>query len=354
MNFFKTENNLRIILITASLVVNSLLANDTFFQVTAKNGLNLRETKGISNSSLKLLPEGMRVKFLEYSNKEETIQGKKGRWAKVKWLNLEGWVFNAYTKETEKKDLLSNYLKYLENLPSAEVNSLRKARKYFFQNFKPNSKDAENAYRILREFNQIQSFAFIEKYGNEYSKTGSLNKKLENDLKEVGIDVWGCEGLLGFTENFNQYLKDLKNYSFPLKKYFKLAEKVGNPYSCDAGIGITWEEIRSRIQLIENYLKENKTFPEKNELEEELIGYFQNYIFGQDNTPTCPENRNKEEETYILDSEVKKSYQLFLKQNKASRYYPLIQKIYLEYKKNDFKCTNEIYQFRVNLLERKD
>lgn len=329
-------------------------AESDYYEVTAKSGLILRDSASQKGGRVTLLPEGMRVKQIETSDKSETIAGKTGIWVKVKLLEEEGWVFNSYLKKVKNNDSVSTYIDYLSSLKKGELTSVKNAKDKFLETFKPESTDAENAFRIYRSFSISQMSALLtDNLNNQLMKDyGIADSKISRKLNSHGYVVEYCEGYAGLGENFDYYLNVLKKYTFQLKEFFTLMKKVGGMYACDAGIGISWEEIRNRIGLIETFLKMHSSFSERTDLEYILQGYINSYVNGEDNTPVCPTYGDTTQKHYIIE-DVKKSYQKFLKHNKNSKYYSFMSELYKKYEKSNFECKEDIAKFRTGFFESK-
>lgn len=323
---------------------------ERYAKVNANGGLYLRDGAGQKSATLRLLPNGIRVKIVNASDKKEILNGKQGSWVEVEGLYQRGWVFDAYLENVESSDSLVAYQKYLNALKIGELSSLQKAENQFISQFPSSSADAENAFRVYSEYVQRQSGEITsklqEKLQNDYGKW--KDSALIRELNSRGLTVEYCEGDANLIQYYDHSLLILKNHSFPLKETIRLLSKVGYPYVCDAGIGISWEEMRKRISKIETFLKEFKTIPEKTRIEELSKGYFDRYVNGLDNTPVC----ECKEESCVLSNEARKSFKNFLTENKSSVYFPFLQKLDSLYSKNQYRCNEEIRNFGYSYFEK--
>ena len=84
------------VMIFSLFTFSRIIADDNTMYVNAKRGLIVRERPGIKYKKLSSLPFGSEVKILEYSEEENTVNGRTDRWAKIKTDDSAGWVFNAY------------------------------------------------------------------------------------------------------------------------------------------------------------------------------------------------------------------------------------------------------------------
>ncbi|TGM96572.1 SH3 domain-containing protein [Leptospira yasudae] len=331
---------------------NVLLAqpNNGYAKVAADGGLYLREEANQKSRPVTLLPQGMILKVAGTSDKTEVIGGKKGRWTEVELFGTRGWVFDAYLEGVSGKDSLADYLKYLEGLKPGEFSSLKNAEKKFLTAFNTGSTEAENAFRIYTKFVNFQSGTFSDRLQQQLQTDyGKYDTELALKLKAHGLTVEYCEGDGALVEYYDHYWNLLKDYNFPFKEYVRLMNTVGYLYACDGGIGISWEEMRDRIAKMETFLKEQKSAPERMEVEALLKGYAYSYANGMDNTPVC----ECKGEICSLASEPQKSYRNFLGKNKTSAYFSFIEKLSVMYSKSRNRCTEEIRKYRTSFFEGK-
>ena len=67
-------------------------------KVIAENGLMLRTAIDKTSPAIVRMNKNMQAEILEYTNKEEVIEGVKARWAKVKFKKYTGYAFSSYLK----------------------------------------------------------------------------------------------------------------------------------------------------------------------------------------------------------------------------------------------------------------
>lgn len=77
--------------------------------VTAKAGLNLRETADPSGKKICTIPSGEIVEIAETRPETVTIGGKNGRWVKILWNNKQGWAFDAFLGEIDTSPLFQHF-----------------------------------------------------------------------------------------------------------------------------------------------------------------------------------------------------------------------------------------------------
>lgn len=91
---------------TDTVVAEKKLLNESRW-VTANPSLRVRDSAGTEGNKLGLIPFGEKVTLLEESGDALTIAGATGRWSRVKWNELKGWVFGGFlSKELPLEKLL--------------------------------------------------------------------------------------------------------------------------------------------------------------------------------------------------------------------------------------------------------
>ncbi|MCB1316221.1 MAG: SH3 domain-containing protein [Leptospiraceae bacterium] len=95
----KMQSHIRLLLVfsLASLV---LTACEQTMHVFAEGGLNIREAPG--GSIVATIPPGHTVTVIEEGTEELEIGGRRGAWHRVRYGELEGYVFSAFLTEDEK------------------------------------------------------------------------------------------------------------------------------------------------------------------------------------------------------------------------------------------------------------
>lgn len=63
--------------------------------------VNMRSEANLSSSILTKVPNGAKVDVLYFDTKELFWDGKMGKWGKVKYADLEGWIWGNYIKIQE-------------------------------------------------------------------------------------------------------------------------------------------------------------------------------------------------------------------------------------------------------------
>lgn len=92
--------------ISPSVESNAISKAGNLLYVNSKGGLRMREEANTESKIVILIPNGSQVEELESSSETVEINGKSGRWTKVKFDGNEGWVFGAFLTDVAKFDLL--------------------------------------------------------------------------------------------------------------------------------------------------------------------------------------------------------------------------------------------------------
>jgi uncharacterized protein YraI len=94
---------IKISLLFFIIIANSLFSQDinNTLYVNASKGLNLRMEPKPNGKVLTIIPNGEKVLVVEVKNEKITINNISGSWVKIKWNNLNGWVFNGFLSTTE-------------------------------------------------------------------------------------------------------------------------------------------------------------------------------------------------------------------------------------------------------------
>lgn len=172
---------------------------------------------------------------------------------------------------------------------------------------------------------------------------------------ENGISFILSEGDWYLVEN-NQFLLSevLENYSLNSKRYieFLVTENKKHPKIVyDGGLRITWDELRQRLLRWESFPRQ---FSDLKETENEIIPAIKWMLsvylggFVLDNSP------HYEWGTREIRSDVKTSYEKFIKENNDSKYWLLVKKVYDVYESNEFVFSKEIEAEIRSLILRED
>ena len=175
----------------------------------------------------------------------------------------------------------------------------------------------EYYYNVLREYNEQHE---IGGFPIEDSEINKLNLS----LSKAGWVVKDSEGYYYLGELAGWFESRFENILTPnYKEYFYLRSKdIRKGFSEDAGLMISWEQLRKRISTWDDFLSKYPNFVENHNIESYLEMYIATYLWGMDNS------RIYEFETMRLKDEVKESYEKFIIENSNSRYFSLVKGFY--------------------------
>jgi hypothetical protein len=71
--------------------------------VTSKSGLRMRKRPNLQALRLRLIKFKEKVVFIEEEETQKEIDGIKGKWTKINYNNLTGWVFGGFLSKKEVK-----------------------------------------------------------------------------------------------------------------------------------------------------------------------------------------------------------------------------------------------------------
>ncbi len=247
-----------------------------------------------------------------------------------------------------------NYEQDLDNIsgsPTATGKYVVIAKDLYFKTFteqdSPETRDA--AFLIFyKYYNKIVDEAYKDEvFFNASIMEPEQVRKAEEVAASYGWRVITPEGNVQPNAD-NAYLaRTFGNIVSPyMKAYLSFARKTEHMAE-DAALRIEPDEIRERIILGENLIKVNPDSIIAAKIKPVLDDLFYYYLFGLDNTPVYGDSVQNQ-----INPNTKSSYQRFLKENKNSKYYPLIKATYDVLKKNNFIYSNKVKSAISNNLKK--
>ena len=146
------------------------------------------------------------------------------------------------------------------------------------------------------------------------------------------------EGGWYLNENFDFLSDNLRGNKSGLAQFILFMRSESKQVVAqDAGLTISWDDLRKRIIRFETFCTRYPKLPEtRQRVERELSTLMSYYLSGIDNTPAYPRSTRK------LNNGLKQSYEAFLRENTASSYYSVIKNVYEILSKNGFKKSREV------------
>jgi hypothetical protein len=205
-------------------------------------------------------------------------------------------------------------------------------RKYYFASLdKYYAQCKEKLSSLFRN-----NYSYLEKNNEEINLVNLINEAnkdpLTKSLAQAGWTVKVSEGDYYLGELPNWFATEFKEILTPAYwEYFRLrSQEIKEGFSEDAGLLISWEQLRKRIITWENFLNQYPDFVERLNIQPYLAAYLSTYLGGIDNSTIYDLNN------LALKQEVKTSYENFIKQDKDSKYHHIVQEYYAMLKKHGF------------------
>lgn len=286
------------------------------------------------------------------------------------------FTISACAQDSEPSENLLKYKNTINSLNTSNKESILKAKEEFYKYFKKDDKESEEGFRIFRDFyirvinenngdfTELSNIFFEEPafyeiikgtYNNPLMGFEKLNKmdkdrikrKYSTQLKEItgylksGIQISGNDGDGYYLAESFEFLSEiLKSYQFDLAKFFQFMKEEETPIAMDAGLQITWDNLRKKFLRFEKFSRDYPNLKETKEyIEPKTKELFGVYLTGLDNSPAFDWESQK------LDSELKSSYEIFLKENKNSSYFEILKNYYTVLEKNNFKGSDQVRKY---------
>jgi hypothetical protein len=210
-----------------------------------------------------------------------------------------------------------------------------------------NTKNDKARDELMHEFRNYYYEALSSYNSNnnvnnwQYPLADSEKRTIDLSLSKAGWSLKESEGMYyigesgGWFENtFELILTDT------YRKYLIIRTKeIQEGFSEDAGLLISWEQLRERISLWEQFLKNHPNFIESSEIKDYLNLYVRTFLTGMDNSRIHDFNNR------TLRPDVKTAYEKYIRDNKDSEYYILVKDYYEMLKNNNFTVPDNINEF---------
>ncbi len=191
-------------------------------------------------------------------------------------------------------------------------------------------------------YKALESYDRKSDVGNwNYPISDSKKLKFNSSISKVGWTLKESEGIYYIGESGEWFQKKFKTiFTESYSKYLSLRLKeIKEGFSEDAGLLISWEQLRKRIVLWEEFLKDHPNFKENPEIRDYLNIYIRTFLTGMDNSRIYDSNTKK------LRTEVKAAFEKYIKENKKSAYYTLVKDYYEMLKNNKFIVSEDSNEY---------
>ncbi|MEI7473424.1 MAG: hypothetical protein WCK67_01480 [bacterium] len=254
-------------------------------------------------------------------------------------------------KTEQNQEKLTEYKKYINTLPKNKIESITNAKNKYFQLFSVsdslNLKDKafflfQKKYMEIIDDQQsaigfMDGLHIYKEIKKDYCDIDKKRLKQKEDYyKQYGLKLnYIYKGYVPDID-YNYLINQFKTYISPqMKEYLSFCFKNPNLDVIDEGeVLINWDKLRERLIYLENFINKNPDFAAKDFAKESLNWYLDLYT-GE--TSSLYSN-NFDTQDYIRD-DAKHSFEIFIKQNKSSKYYLRIYKKYNQLKKYNFNIS---------------
>ncbi len=236
-------------------------------------------------------------------------------------------------------------LEILDIDPKATGNSITAAKDLYFKTFteqdSPETRDA--AFLVFNKYYlKILDNAYKDEIYDSINFTTPYKEENHPDVikvKEIialqGLQLVNREGNYEPETDSNYLAKTFGKFVSPaIRAYLTFTKSAENIFN-DGALMISVDELRKIIILGDSVAKKYPDSYITPDVKKELNSLVRVYIYGIDNSPVYEDSKRN------MLAEVKKSLNNFIKENKDSTYYPLMQYVYNTLKKNNFRYTDK-------------
>jgi len=237
---------------------------------------------------------------------------------------------------------VQEFKQYSEKFDKTKVESIDSLKENYSKTVSTQSKQCRSMlFGNFRHYYDQMTQAYIvsieEKLNEKYPLSEKKEKMYKDQLHEVGLIISQSEGMYYVEADSAWFLKEFdSSLSDEWKKFLKQnSYETKNSFAEDAVLLISFEELRKRIIFWENFLHEYPGFTEAGSVKETLSKYLSFYlsgIYGSLNFSHIP----------ISSTDIRRSYENFLKQNTQSKYYEVVKIQYNIIKDNAFVIDENV------------
>lgn len=238
--------------------------------------------------------------------------------------------YNQQNINSQKKSINDQSLIISNGCKKLEANKEQTLNKLKSHNYDTNivmDSYLKNSTRIIDSINESLERGFLQ--------TPSSNIMYLIDSNNLYLG--NAEGMNYLKLDILKATSTMKNYlSIDWIKYLQLLDyNLKHPVFDDAAIMIGWDGLRKRIIKFSDFTNKYPNFSNNNSIKTDINNLMDCYLTGTENSPIT------EWESKQVRKEVIKSYENFIKYNKSSNYYSLVENYYNLLKENNFKLTSE-------------
>jgi hypothetical protein len=277
---------------------------------------------------------------------------------------------NQNSQKVEIRNSASkDYDSYLNSLQKGHYLSVKKAKDRLIELAK-NSKNQDEKEELFKKFKKyFQEFEYdfdghnyffdmdsacynrykVWKHMLYHLNTGEsiydkyLTQDETYDYIHSGLELSNGEGVCyGFKSKYSFMFYVASLIGIEANPYDQLMSKNAYPLLYDGYLTASYEQLKKDIILFENFFKKYPEYDADNEAKHRLR-FMLDFYMGTGMGSSFHEGRAVFEtwKPYYIKPELKKSYELFLKENKESKYYPIVQDLHKKWSESNFKYHKE-------------
>ena len=219
---------------------------------------------------------------------------------------------------------------------------------------------------ILEKNQQLDLTKLEEKYGNDKIQEkmaknfrgdfsegyiNSIQDKVIKDLlletKNKGFKIETAEGFYFPVIDYSFYRKYQSNVTSDIAAYIDIMSVESDKVAVkDAGLMISWDEVVKRATNQERFIKEFSNSAKKEDVKQLLKRYLVFALYGTNNTPLF-----SYEDKLMLPAAKKVYLETVLSNGNEGRFSRIMSDYLTLVKKNDYKLTQEVDDYRKNAIE---
>lgn len=246
-------------------------------------------------------------------------------------------------KLPEVIDFLDENISVVSKEKAAEMlDRLEKLQQEFLPNIEKRFYNDETIQVKMSEV-YTQGFDLGKVYEIEDEKVRELLSKTKNS----GYRVETAEGMFFPVIDYEVYKKYSEYVTEDVKEYINImAEESNNPPAKDAALVVGWDEVLKRALNQEKFIKRYEDSAKVGKVKELYRKYLTFTLFGLNNTPLFEYNSK------VMDAGAKEAYIKFLESENSGGFYEVVKDYMKILDKNGYKLTDEVAEFRENLVEK--
>jgi len=238
---------------------------------------------------------------------------------------------------------VQEFKQYAEALDKTQIKSVDRLKENYKNIASEQSKQCRSLlFGDFRRYYDQMTQAYIasveEKLNEKYPLSAQKEKKYRAEFKKIGLRLDQSEGMYYVEADSAWFLKEFtSSLSDEWKKFLEQSShEKKNRFMGDDAVMISWEDLEKRVIFWEKFLNDHPDFVKKSTVSDTLLLYSATYLKGSGNSPIYDWDTKK------LKSDIRKSYENFLKQNTQSKYFEIVKSQYNIIKEHAFVIDDKV------------